>query len=169
MKGLRNHWKLLALGIALIGMAHTARGQGLGPGWSSQPGDRYEIMRPEPGERIRPRPAPSSGLHAAPEQTTLQARSKRRIGSSSPSPLPPPGSIVTPLGTVTPLPEAPRMTGENPYPVPVPGFPAVPPQPAPPGSPSFGDKALGCVHYGMSQGVGPGQIGAYTGACVNTR
>jgi hypothetical protein len=44
--------------------------------------------------------------------------------------------------------------------------------PAPPTSLSgqtFQDKAIGCAHYGTGAGVGPGQIGGYTGSCVNSR
>jgi hypothetical protein len=49
--------------------------------------------------------------------------------------------------------------------VPLPGgSAATPPRP---GGQGFQDRALNCIQAGASQGVGPGQMGAYTGGCVN--
>jgi hypothetical protein len=39
-----------------------------------------------------------------------------------------------------------------------------PPRPA---GQSFQDRAVACQHSGMPQGVGAGQIGGFTGGCVN--
>jgi len=96
---------------------------------------------------------------------------RRARGSSSPSPVPPYRSMVTRPGV------APRAVA--PYPIDRSGSPGgivpgvstatgapalTPPRPA---GQTFQDRAVACQHSGMSQGVGAGQIGAYTGGCVN--
>jgi hypothetical protein len=136
----------------------------------------YSIMVPERGTRAKPakhrqnqkvqRAEPSTA-----EKPAKAERSKRRIGSSSP-PAPPPQSIVTPLGVAPRIIEAPPVTAPSSPSMIVPGIsgnagPAVTP-PRPPGQ-SFHDRAVNCVHYGTSQGVPPGQIGAYTRDCVNAQ
>lgn len=106
------------------------------------------------------------------QATVPVPRPVRRVrGSSSPSPVPPYRSTVTRPGV------APKAV--DPYAIDrsgsaggiVPGTstaigaPAYAP-PRPPGQ-SFQDRAVACQHSGMSQGVGAGQIGAFTGGCVN--
>lgn len=96
---------------------------------------------------------------------------RRARGSSSPSPVPPYRSTVTPLGVApqtvdsyainragSPEGVAPGISTPT-------GAPAI--TPARPAGQSFQDRAVVCQHSGMSQGVGAGQIGAYTGGCVN--
>ncbi len=136
-------WLNMLAAAALVGVAAA------GPG-PARAGDTPSIMKDEP----------------APPQ---RKQSVRR-GSSSPSPVPPYRSTVTPLGV------APQTV--EPYPVDRPGSPArpvpgisgtvggavTPPRPA---GQSFPDRARDCIHSGMSQGVGAGQIGAYTQSCVN--
>lgn len=136
-------WLSMLAVAALVGAAAAVPGP-------ARAGDTFSIIKDE----------------AAPPQ---RKRAVRR-GSSSPSPLPPYRSTVTPLGV------APRTV--EPYPVdrspspsrPVPGISGTvggamtPPRPA---GQSFPDRARDCIHSGMSQGVGPGQIGQFTQGCVN--
>jgi len=42
-------------------------------------------------------------------------------------------------------------------------------QPGVPARPSFGDRAISCVHQGTAIGVPPGSIGQYTRECVNSQ
>ena len=108
-----------------------------------------------------------------PEPGTAESKPAKRAvrrGSSSPSPLPPVRSVVTPLGRAPGVIEPPAIGRSQATSQPVPGFPSA--LPSPPSSlsgKSFQDRAVGCVHHGSSVGVGPGQIGAYTQGCVNTR
>lgn len=96
---------------------------------------------------------------------------RRARGSSPPSPIPPYRSTVTRPGV------APRAI--EPYAIDRPSSPGgivpgtttaigtptyAPPRPA---GQSFQDRAVACQHAGASQGIGAGQIGAFTGGCVN--
>ncbi len=124
-----------------------------------------------PGMRSAQARDPYSIMVEDPQATVPLPRKVRRArGSSSPSPVPPYRSTVTPLGV------APQAV--EPYPIDRSGSPGgiapgvsgvagpavTPPRPA---GQTFQDRAVACQHSGMAQGVGPGQIGAYTGACVN--
>jgi hypothetical protein len=138
---------LKVLAVALLWAAFLAV---TGPG--AQARDPYSIMTDE-GQSV---PLPKAV--------------RRARGSSSPSPVPPYRSTVTRPGV------APKAI--EPYAVDRPSSPGgivpgvagatgpayAPPRPA---GQSFQDRAVACQHSGMSQGVGAGQIGAYTGGCVN--
>ncbi len=116
--------------------------------------DRYSIIAEEPQAKV-PLPKPV----------------RRARGSSSPSPVPPYQSTVTRPGVAPravepyPIDRSGSPAGiaagvSNPF-----GTPAV--TPARPAGQGFQDRALNCVHAGSAQGLSPGQIGTYTGGCVN--
>ena len=124
----------------------------------------YSIMAPEPG--VRPDVQPPR----EPQRAEKPVRQPRRVrGSSTLSTIPTYQSPVKPLGVAPRSIDGPRLTSQPAVPTPVPGFATVPSPPTSLSGQSFQDRAIGCAHYGASQGVGAGQIGAYTGGCVNTR
>jgi hypothetical protein len=139
---------LKGLFFALLSLASVA----LAPP-AAQARDPYSIMTDEGQSVPTPRPV------------------RRARGSSSPSPVPPYRSTVTRPGV------APKAI--EPYPIDRPGSsggivpgvttatgaPAL--APSRPAGQSFQDRAVACQHSGASQGVGAGQIGAFTGGCVN--
>jgi hypothetical protein len=96
---------------------------------------------------------------------------RRARGSSSPSPVPPYRSTVTRPGVAPktvesyPIDRSPSPEGIVPGVSTATGAPAL--TPSRPAGQTFQDRAVACQHSGMSQGVGAGQIGSYTGACVN--
>jgi hypothetical protein len=152
----------VTLGVALFGAAFFVRPV------AAQDGYPYSIMREEPGTRVR---KPDLGWEKDLKEPAKKPVVRRgRIGSSSPSPLPPVRSVVTPLGTAPRIVETPSMgTPASPGMI-VPGMrattgPAI--TPSRPAGQSFQDRAVNCVHSGSAQGVGPGQIGAFTQSCVN--
>jgi len=126
------------------------------------------IMQPEPGSleaREETRPAKPS----LQREVKQQRQTGRRVrGSSSPSPVPQYQSPPRPDFSQKRSIDGPGLTAAPDVPTPVPGFARVPAPPSYTGQ-TFQDKAIGCAHYGASQGIGAGQIGAYTGGCVNTR
>jgi hypothetical protein len=136
----------------------------------AQSGFPYSIMTPEPGERPPSRPRTRPEAAPVQKQTEVQpTQPGRRRGSSSPSPLPPYESVVKPWPTPRtsiPTPQSPRVPEQ---PTAVPGYPTVSPPPTSLSGGSFSDKAVGCVHHGGASGIGAGQIGAYTGSCINSR
>lgn len=104
------------------------------------------------------------------EQGTKPAPRMRRRGSSSPSPVPPYQSTVTRPGVAPKIIQTPRMVRPASPPTVVPGQygtvgPAI--APARPAGQSFGDRTINCIHSGSGQGIGAGQIGAFTQSCVN--
>ncbi len=119
----------------------------------AQAHDPYSIMVEDPQATV-PTPKPV----------------RRARGSSSPSPVPQYRSTVTPLGVAPKTAEPyaidrPSSPGGIVPGITVNGGPALtPPRPA---GQTFQDRAIGCQQSGMAQGVGAGQIGAYTGGCVN--
>jgi hypothetical protein len=144
------------------------------------PGFPFSIITPDPAERraaqrARKAPVPRKAQPAASPQArqgdkSAPRRAGRR-GSSTASTIPTYRSPLTPLGTVQPLPTAPRMANPASPSVPVPGIagtggaPAMtPPRPA---GQTFQDRATSCISSGTAQGVGAGQIGSFTGNCVN--
>ncbi|MGE3148564.1 MAG: hypothetical protein AB7K04_05790 [Pseudorhodoplanes sp.] len=132
---------------------------------AAQGRDSYIIMNPEPGE-ARPASPRRSVRTPAPAPRATQSR---RRGSSTFSTIPTHRSVVTPLGVAPKTIPAPQASPPSNTPMPVPGFSAVPPPPSSLSGGTFQDKAAGCVHYGTSMGIGAGQIGAYTGSCINSR
>lgn len=120
----------------------------------AQARDPYSIMTDEPGDRV---------VHRKP-------RIKRPRGSSSPSPVPPYQSTVTPLGVAPQISSTPPLGQPSSPGMAVPGIGAgggVAVTPSRPAGQSFQDRTLNCVQSGSSQGVGAGQIGAFTQSCVN--
>lgn len=170
MKTMRFLVAVLILAFAVAAQGDAAQAQ------STKPSDTPSIMTPEPGASQKAHNARSQGKKTG--QPAKQAkerdeseppkRRKRRIGSGS-SPLPAYQSPLTPLGTAPSVIETPAAARVPGPPAPVPGFATVPPPPAALSGQSFPDKAIGCVHHGTSSGVGPAEIGSYTGSCVNTR
>jgi hypothetical protein len=160
-------FQMKRLQIGLSALVFVALGAGATSAQSLDYGTP-QIMAPEPGTRLPARVRPRAA--DLPAQRG-DAPIRRARGSSSPSPVPqyrsPPDLDLTPPRT----PKAPTLTQAPPVPRPVPGFNNVlPPPTSLSGSgQTFQDRAIGCSHYGASQGVGAGQIGAYTGGCVNTR
>lgn len=137
----------------------------------------FSIMREEPGSRPARRKAEPKRIAPAPPpkgEPSKQARKPLprpvRRGSSSASGIPVYRSPVTPLGTAPPIGNV-RPLGHPGSPsVVVPGIrsntgPAMTP-PRPPGQ-SQQDRTINCIHSGTASGVGPGQIGGFTGNCVN--
>jgi hypothetical protein len=59
------------------------------------------------------------------------------------------------------------LPSQTPSYVPVPGGPAVVVPPAPPGENTFSDRVSRCIQAGSAAGLGPGQIGTFTGQCAN--
>jgi hypothetical protein len=153
------------IGIAIVSAAAQAQTRHHEPSRDEFP---YSIMVPEPGTRARPAPKRQEPA-ARTARPRKAAPGGRRIGSSSPSPLPPPRSIVTPPPPTPRVIEPPPLPRIPSYPTPVPGFGGVPAPPTALNGQTFQDKAIGCIHYGTGAGVPPGQIGAYTGSCVNSR
>jgi hypothetical protein len=77
---------------------------------------------------------------------------------------------VTPLGTAPQVGNVQPLGNPGSPSVVVPGIqsntgPAMTP-PRPPGQ-SQQDRTINCVQSGTASGVGPGQIGSFTGNCVN--
>ncbi len=136
-----------ASAIALIGLVFPPVAS------AAQARDPYSIMVEDPQATV-PTPRPV----------------RRARGSSSPSPVPPYRSTVTPLGVAPTTIDSYEVNRAGSPGGVVPGVnaavgPAIaPPRPA---GQSFQDRAVACQHSGMAQGVGAGQIGAYTGGCVN--
>jgi hypothetical protein len=113
---------------------------------------------------------PYSIMTDEPQAPAPRKRVKRARGSSSPSPVPPYQSTLTPLGVAPQIVTTPPLGQPGAPSVVVPGVgagggPAV--TPSRPAGQTFQDRALSCVHSGSAQGVGPGQIGAFTQSCVN--
>jgi hypothetical protein len=115
---------------------------------------------------------PYSIMVEDPQATVPTPKPVRRArGSSSPSPVPPYRSTVTRPGVAPkivdsyPIDRAPSPGGIVPGVSTATGAPAL--TPSRPAGQTFQDRAVACQHSGMSQGVGVGQIGSYTGACVN--
>jgi hypothetical protein len=156
--------------LILAALAGAVTG-GLAQAQSANNAGVPSIMAPEPGSRPEPRPRHRQTEPSAPSEARPAVPVRRARGSSSPSPVPryqsPPDVDFTPPRT----PKAPTLTQAPAVPTPVPGFVTVPPPPTSlsGAGQTFQDKAIGCAHYGATQGVGAGQIGAYTGGCVNTR
>ncbi len=117
----------------------------------------------------RDRPPKDPGTPSIMNEEPERPRPRRR-GSSSPSPVPPYQSTVTPLGTAPRIVETPPLGRAGAPGTVVPGVQTptgpvmTPPRPAGQG---FQDRARDCFHAGTAAGVPPGQIGAYTRACVN--
>ena len=159
-----NKMKVLQIGLSALAFAVLPSGAG-----HTQSFDRGtpQIMAPEPGTRLPARVRPQADLPAQQGNAPI----RRARGSSSPSPVPPYQSPPDVDFTPPRAPKAPTLTQAPVVQTPVPGFYNVPPPPTSLSGPgqTFQDRAIGCSHYGATQGVGAGQIGAYTGSCVNTR
>jgi len=166
------HFMTAMVTLALALGAHAAVAQTQ----STRPDDTPSIMTPESGQRAKPR-RPARGVERDSPREEIERteppepgqKPKRRTLGSGGSPLPPPRSVVTPLGVAPRAIETPAAAQLPGAPSPVPGFATVPPPPASLSGQSFPDKAIGCVRHGTSSGVGAGEIGSYTGSCVNTR
>ncbi len=121
---------------------------------AAQARDPYSIMVDDPQATV-PTPRPV----------------QRARGSSSPSPVPPYRSTVTRPGVAPQAIESYSIDRPSSPGGIVPGVstatgaPAL--TPSRPAGQTFQDRAVACQHSGASQGVGAGQIGAYTGGCVN--
>lgn len=104
----------------------------------------YSIMNDEPGMRSA---APREPWLASPHQSPLTPLGRTRNVAP-----------VRPLG----------QAGSPPMIVPgVSSNTGIAITPARPPGQSFQDRAVNCVHAGGTSGVGAGQIGAFTRACVN--
>ena len=152
----------LLAAVALSGIIATSANA------QDKSGYPYSIMREEGGAKPR---TPEFGWEKEqPREPAKKPAGKRRIGSSSPSPVPPYQSTVTPLGTAPRIVETPPLGRAGAPGTVVPGVQTptgpvmTPPRPAGQG---FQDRARDCFHAGTAAGVPPGQIGAYTRACVN--
>ena len=161
--------KLLRSGLKPLVFAVLAGAAAGGLAQAQAPAGTPSIMAPEPGARpqvrSRPRPPePSLQTEAKPAVPTRRAR-----GASSPSPLPRYQSPPAPDFSVRRSIDGPQLTSPPAVPRPVPGYATVPPPPTSLSGQSFGDRAVGCAHHGAASGIGAGQIGAYSGSCVNSR
>ncbi len=161
--------KRLRLGLSALAFAALADTAGLGHAQNLSATGTPMIMAPEPGER------PPARRRSRPAEPSVQSETKpavpvrRARGSSSPSPLPPYQSPPSPQFTAPRAIEGPRLTSPPAVPTPVPGFATIPPPPTSLSGQTFQDKAIGCAHYGATQGIGAGEIGAYSGSCINSR
>ena len=164
-----NHFKNLGLAAVFVGCCVAdAQAQGR----ANKDEFPFSIMRSEPGE---PRAAPRVRRETAPAQvrpTKNAAKATRRVrrGSSTLSTIPTYRSPLTPLGTAPRIGDAPSMANPASPAAPVPGISATTGTAVTPRRPAgqgFQDRAVNCVQSGSAQGVGPGQIGAFTQNCVN--
>jgi hypothetical protein len=137
----------------------------------SSDGFPFSIINDPSARRAAKRPkAPPP--QAAPVRDTAKTAPRRvRRGSSTASTIPTYRSPLTPLGKVQPMPTAPSMAYPSSPATTVPGIagtgglPAI--APARPAGQTFQDRTQSCIMSGSGQGVGAGQIGAFTQGCVN--
>lgn len=165
---MRNRFNIIALAFIFIGLpGQVAHAQ-------SSDGFPFSIINDGSERRAakRAKKVPPS-QQVEPDKAAQPKAGKRRVvrrGSSTFS-IPTYRSPLTPLGTVKPMPTAPSMAYPASPAAPVPGVsgvggaPAI--APARPAGQTFQDRAQSCIMSGTAQGVGPGQIGSFTGSCVN--
>lgn len=166
---MRNRFNIIALAFIFIGLpGQAAHAQ-------SSDGFPFSIINDGSERRAakRAKKVPPS-QQVEPDKAAQPKAGKRRVvrrGSSTFSTIPTYRSPLTPLGTVKPMPTAPSMAYPASPAAPVPGVsgvggaPAI--APARPAGQTFQDRAQSCIMSGTAQGVGPGQIGSFTGSCVN--